>query len=216
MTRFVLLPALALSAACHKDQEPIHCFVGDRSLPVEIEPVFRDVAGDLQPMAEGAQVPLILPPQGGKVLFIGVRAKNLDGCPVQLSTSLRDPCTGAVLVVERRPITLEPSPDGWLQPPHRDEVDPLTGEPGYSNLPACPLANIDRDIQGNPYDVTIRVEDPDGRQAEKVVRIVPFCAQPSVIDQCLCECRADYAQGNDCSGERPDSGVSETCDPDAG
>jgi hypothetical protein len=182
------------------------CFVGDPNLPAEIQPIFRDVNNEMQPMTAGGSVPLILPPQGGKVMVVGVRARNLDGCPLDISASIRDTCSNAIIALERRPITLNPSGDGWLDPLKPAELE------NYSNLPACPRANLERDVHAEPYQLTIRVEDKDGRMAETSIEIVPTCAEPEFMDQCLCECRSDYTLGDECTGERPDAGAGGSCD----
>jgi hypothetical protein len=135
-----------------------------------------------------------------------VRARNVDGCPLDISTSIRDTCTSAIIALERRPVTLEPTADGWLEPLQPAELT------NYSNLPACPRANLDRDVHAQPYLLTIRIEDKDGRMAETQIDIVPTCAEPAFMDQCLCECRSDYRLGEECTGERPDAGTSAACD----
>lgn len=204
-----MLPALSACTSGGDDPPPAkRCFVGDESELPEIELVYRDAEGRMQPLEPNGRVPLILPPQGGKVMFVGVRARNLDGCPITLSTSLRDICGDAVIALERRPVQLEPTGDGWLAPLQPTELS------NYSNLPACPRANINRDIHDQPYLLTVRAEDKDGRMAEASLEITPFCAEAELLESCECECRADYKLGNDCAGERPDAG--ETCDRDAG
>ena len=60
----------------------------------------------IAPVTDGGSLPLIVPPQGGEVLIIGVRALNVDGCPLTLSTSLALP-NGVVAAFERRPVTLQ-------------------------------------------------------------------------------------------------------------
>ncbi|MBI4820668.1 MAG: hypothetical protein HY791_30670 [Deltaproteobacteria bacterium] len=186
------------------------CFLGDPSKSAIIEPIFRQVDGSIAKLEEGSSVPLILPPQGGKVIFVGVRAQNLDGCPIEISASMRDPCSNALVALERRPIRLTPTASGWLEPLLPTEIV------NYSNLPACPRAGLERDIEGQPYEITIRVEDKSGRKAEAKVSAVPFCAEPEFRDRCTCECRAAYRQGDTCEA-LPDSGVpAGTCALDGG
>lgn len=207
---FIALLASATVLLACPDDEPKRCFLGDPSAAPRIEPVYRDVAATMQPLSEGGQVPLILPPQGGKVMFIGVRAQNLDGCPLTLSAALRDPSTGAVIALERRPVQLEPGDDGWLSPLQPMELS------NYSNLPACPRANIERDIHGQPYELLIQVEDKDGRTAETSLNVIPTCAEPEFMERCLCECRLDYRLGDDCSGALHDAGTSTASASDGG
>ena len=187
-------------------EETKRCFVGDPNADPIIEAVFRDVNGEMKPIVAGGNIPLILPPQGGKVMFVGVRAKNVDGCPVDISTSIRDTCSNAIIALERRPVTLNETSDGWLEPLQPNELT------NYSNLPACPRANLERDIHGQPYVLTIRITDKDGRMAEQQIEVVPFCSEPEFMDRCMCECRNDFTLGDDCMGERPDSGAGGICD----
>src|SRR5262245_31652631 len=116
MKRALLLLGLVPALYACPDDEVKECFVGDPAMPAEIEPVFRDVDNTMKPLAEGGQIPLILPPQGGKVMVVGVRAKNLDGCPLTIATSIRDTCSNSIIALENRPVTLEEGSDGWLAP----------------------------------------------------------------------------------------------------
>jgi hypothetical protein len=61
---------------------------------------------------DGGSVPLLLPPQGGRVIFVGVRATGVDGCALQLTGALRDLASGKVSV-DKRTINLIPTGDGW-------------------------------------------------------------------------------------------------------
>src|SRR6185295_1291842 len=95
-----LLLASCSSTSETTDAEVKRCFLGDMNAAAAIEPIFRAVDGTIQPITELGRVPLILPPQGGKIVVVGAQAKNMDGCPVQIATSLRDTCTGAVIALE--------------------------------------------------------------------------------------------------------------------
>src|SRR5688572_190676 len=188
MKRLVLV-SLLFVYGCPKDTS---CFVGDPAAQPEIEAVFRDVDGEMKPLLAGGNIPLILPPQGGKVMFVGVRAKNVDGCPVDINTSIRDTCSNAIIALERRPVTLTEDGTGWLEPLQKSELT------NYSNLPACPRANLERDVHEQPYLLNVRVTDKDGRTAEKQIEVVPFCGEPDQMDRCICECRSDYTLGQEC------------------
>src|SRR3712207_1673594 len=99
---------LMLLVACGReagDQPPDNsCFVGDSSSAMEFEVVYRTVQGEVERANEMGKIPLIQPPQGGKVLLVGVRARNLDPCSLIISTALVDPASDAVVALERRPI----------------------------------------------------------------------------------------------------------------
>ena len=85
---------------------PAGCFVGDRRRAPMIDLVHQTAERTLAPVTDGGSLPLIVPPQGGEVLIVGVRALNIDGCPLTMSTSLALP-NGVVAAFERRPVTLQ-------------------------------------------------------------------------------------------------------------
>jgi hypothetical protein len=169
--------------------------IGDRALDPEIELVFRTADGQLADLVAGGEVPLIQPPQGGKVVLVGVRARNVDGCGLQLTASLRDPCTDRIIGLESRPVNLRAGADGWGEPSQPAELS------DYANLAACPSAAAVHDIEGEPYLLRIRVDDGDGREASAEAMIVPVCAEPELVDQCKCECSFDYVLGDPCVPE---------------
>lgn len=194
--------ALSVMSACSSDGETSSaeaalrdssCFVGDAALEPVIELVYRTASGEMETVGANARVPLIQPPQGGKVMFIGVRAQNLDGCPLLMSSALREPGSDVVVALERRPVLLDPMGDGWLGPKQPRELS------NYSNLPACPRANLDRRIDGEPYSLYVSVEDSAGRRAETTVTIEPTCGEPERLAQCRCECSTDYTLGGECA-----------------
>lgn len=202
---FLLPLGLLLFAGCKKGGES--CFVGDDSLPVEIEPLFRNADGEIEMLEDGDILPLITPPQGGKVAFIGVRARNIDGCPLRIDTALFDPETEEVVSLERRPIRLKPTMDGWLLPLLPNSIA------NYSNLPACPRAGLAHDIHGEPYRLEIVVTDKKNRTAAAELDVIPTCAEPAFYERCRCECRADYELGQVC--EPVDGGFPNDANGDA-
>jgi hypothetical protein len=202
--RFAPLALLLLSGC---PEEPKDCFVGDRALDPEIEVVYRGANGALVPVTDGTEVPLILPPQGGKVMLVGVRAKNLDGCPLTLRTAIRDVCNNGTISTEGRPVAMEKKGE-WLEPVQPIELS------NYSNLPACPKASLTRDLHGNPYKLIVIVEDKDKRRAEKQLIITPTCSEPEFEEQCRCECSMAYNLGDACDPSM-DAGTS-SCAGDAG
>jgi hypothetical protein len=199
-----------LCAGCPEDVPLCSGFVGDRTLPVEVELVTRD-EGIPRLIAEGDEVPLIQPPQGGKVVFASVRARNLDTCALRVNASLRDTCTNRILALEGRPINLRRADDGWAYP-----ADP-TDLNNYANVAACPSEAARRDIEGEPYRLRISVLDSGGRTAEAMRMVVPVCgAEPELAQTCTCECGAGYETGEVCQPE-PDGGPPPgVCGADAG
>lgn len=208
----ILLPCLS---ACPDgegvDAGPQPCPIGDLNQPVEMQVVHRTVDGGLEPTGENALVPLIEPPQGGRVIFVGVRARNLDACSAFLVASLRDACTGQLIGVERRPVLLEPAGDGWAQPKQPVEIS------NYANLPLCPTPSVaNKDVEGELYRLEVKISDGANRSAQASLQIEPYCAEPQTLDRCLCLCDVDYVLGAACPAD-VDSGVPlGSCPPDAG
>lgn len=164
--------------------------------------MYRDVSGELIPLEDMSEVPLIQPPQGGKVMFVGVRARNVDVCHVTLRTALIDPENGGVVSLERRPVSLESAPDGWLEPVHLDGSDGMTAHnlaANLSNLPACPRAGLSKAITGEVYELHVTMETED-TSVDSVVHVVPRCAEARYLELCTCECALDYKLGASCGG----------------
>lgn len=196
--RTPLCAALFFALACGEEAaseapEPASCFVGDPSKPIEFEVVHRTAEGDCVSTQEMAEVPLIQPPQGGKVLFVGVRARNLNGCGLTLATALVEPETGSVISLERRPVMLEPVDDGWMEPERPTEAS------NYSNLPACPRADLTRSIEGEVYELRVNITDSEGRKAATSMQVIPICGESNLAALCQCECSKDYRLGSECS-----------------
>lgn len=194
---------LAACEASDPPPEPERCPIGDLAKAPEIEIVFRDEAGSVHSATPGGDIPLIQPPQGGKVLFVAVRAQNVDGCALKISASLRDPCSGTLVSLERRPINLVATAGGYGEPARPDTID------NFSNLPACPRAGTSKDVVGQRHLLRVTVEDRAGKTAEASVEVVPRCAESTRV-LCECECRSDYVLGESC-GERPDAGTASEC-----
>lgn len=166
-------------------------FVGDQALPAEAEILVMDAAGQVAPIAGGARVPLVEPPQGGKVIFATVRARNLDSCAVQLTGYLRDGAGEASPIVglERRPVDFKLGDDGWAYPAEPAQLS------SYANIPLCPNLASTRDIYEQPYPLTIDVVDGGGRRASAGVTVTPYCSEPAREAECLCTCGVDYTLG---------------------
>ena len=195
--------ALVLIAACGGDDgpAPVSCPIGDRSQPIELVPVAW--AGTLDPpvdLADGAVVPLRRPLQGGKVIFVGVRARNVDGCAARLTGALRDAQNGEVVALEARPTRLVARADGWGVP-----EEPFLAS--LANVAACPNADADRDLDGNPWRLELRLDEDGGRSATVTVTIVPRCLQLDEQDECACECDSDFVIGGACPVDPVDAGV---------
>lgn len=175
------------------------CFVGDPDAGPEMVVIHQTASGTVSRTVSNAPVPMIEPPQGGRVVFIGARAKNMDGCPINITTSLIDDCTGLVVGFEGRDVLMKPAGDGWIEPEFPDELA------NYSNLATCPVAARDRKINDETYTLEVRLADKAGRKITQRLPIRPVCAEPAQRAECLCLCRAHYVLG-----ECPDAGTSTT------
>jgi len=200
-----------LLAGCGDDAPPpdaaIPCRIGDPSLAPELEPVYRTAGGEMAPLGDGAELPLLTPPQGGRVIYVGARVRNVDLCGATLQAALRDPCTDRVLGIERRPIAWRLAPDGFAEPAQPQEIS------DYANLPMCPNAGADADLDGTPAQLELRFYEADGRVTERILQVTPTCADDQDPQLCRCECDSDYDLGSECPGD-PDGGAAEC--PDAG
>ena len=166
-------------------------FLGDRSKAPEISVTVLGAAPPAVAVADGDTVPLIFPPQGGRVIFAGVRVHNMDPCGAQLGGALRDTQSQQVRL-DARTINLLPASDGW------GESD-ATDYSSFSNIPVCPNQWSKTDIYGTSYQLEITVTDRGGRVAGKKLQVTPACAEPDRLNECLCICKAGYVLGMSCS-----------------
>jgi len=184
---------LALVAGC---PSPTRCpagFIGEAGAAPEAQMVFTDgVSPTLRPATDGTVIPLEFPPQGGFVMYVGARVRNLDAC-VEIAGSLRDPTTGNEVGFDSRSTTLARAADGWGEPDARNLAN-------VSNVNACP-AYGPRDVHATPYDLVIRVSDGSGRVATVTQRVTPTCVQANAAQraECICTCQANYTLGR-CNG----------------
>ncbi|HEX4420137.1 MAG TPA: hypothetical protein VH165_19615 [Kofleriaceae bacterium] len=191
----------ALLGSCGGSDKPTakSCPIGDPTAPAELQIVNLEADQATVNLTQASDlVPLVPPPQGGWIVLLGARARNLDGCQLTLTTALVDACTGQILQVDVRPTQLELGDDGW-------GVSSLTT---FGNLPVCPQLTATRDLHDVPYIVKVVVEDTHGQKASAQLSIIPTCGtEPS---RCTCECARDYVMGQSCDQPPIDAGVS-TC-----
>ena len=183
--------------------------LGDPSLPIEIEIRTLNAGGVDEPLADGADLALIFPPQGGRVSFVGVRATNLDGCSVQLTAALRDTSTGH-LQLDGRTQNLEregASSWGTSGKGTTTNLEDATALGNYSNIPICPNQWASQSIFDNPFELVVKIEDRNKRSATKTIKVTPRCAEPGQKEtSCRCICKLGYTLGEPC-GEAVDGGV---------
>ncbi|MDP9151736.1 MAG: hypothetical protein M3O36_17575 [Myxococcota bacterium] len=183
--------------------------LGDLAKPLDfrIQALLADQS--VAPVEDGAAVPLLFPPQGGRVLFIGVRATNVDGCALRLTGALRDPSSQQVRF-ETRSINLIPTGDGWGQ---SGVVDATHGAAisNFANVPVCPNQWASGNVYDQPYRLEVTVEDRQGaRKLTKFAQVTPVCAEPANAAQCSCICKAGYILGQAC--DQADATATATAD----
>lgn len=151
--------------------------------------------GENQPMAEladGGSLPLVVPPQGGHVLFVGASIKGARSSVVKLRSVLTAP-DGTVVAADARTVALEVDPDDPTK--QRTKVASYTQQ---SNLTLCPNYNA-RAVDGEEHELLIEVTElyVDGAQPASTTRkVTPGCATSGPDAQlCACECGASYVLG---------------------
>jgi hypothetical protein len=104
-----------------------------------------------------------------------------------------DAQTQAVVSLESRPIFLDLASDGWLAP-----LQP-TLLSNYSNLPACPRANLSRSVDANTYQLKVTLTDGRGSMTQTTVDVVPTCPTGAAAALCHCQCAQGYMLGMPCN-----------------
>jgi hypothetical protein len=181
-------------------------YLGDPNLPIEIELRALRADGTDVPIADGDDLAVLFPPQGGRVAFVGVRARNINGCAVQLIGALRDPISKQVRL-DGRTVNLRKEPDGWGTTGRGAETDIGSSDAigDYSNMPLCPNQWADQDVFDVPFELEVQVTDRDKKTANTKITVTPRCAEPGEKETaCRCLCRNGYILGELC-GE--DAGV---------
>jgi hypothetical protein len=169
-------------------------FLGDPSLAPQLQILVVKPDDSVVPAVDGGSVALMAPPQGGFVIYAGVRAKNVDRCGLQLTGALRDPVTNQVRP-EMRTIDLTPTSDGWGV----SSTGPANlNLSNFSNLPACPNNWSTADVFGQSYELEVAIEDKGGRSASQTLVVTPYC-DPAATALCMCRCAAGYVLGEPCS-----------------
>lgn len=197
--RLALGALLALSPACVTEEErppedePVGCklgYLGEEGQELQMDVIALDARATSHPVKDGDTIDIIMPPQGGRVLFLGVRATNLSACGVQLSGTLRDPESGRVMS-ETRTINLAPTGDGWGQ---SEDIDIST----FANVGVCPNNWAARDIFDQDYEIVVQVKDREGRMAKQARKVRPVCGEKDIEAECRCICKHGYVLGEAC------------------
>lgn len=167
-------------------------FIGDATKEIEIEIIALRPDYTSVPVVEGDSVALLFPPQGGRVIFAGVRARNVDPCSAQLIGAVRDLDTKQVRV-DSRTINLEATDDGWGRSVESDIAS-------FANVPMCPNSWSKPNIYGTSYELELTLTDRAKRKGTKKVGVIPACAEPENAAECTCICKGGYVLGEMCDG----------------
>jgi hypothetical protein len=169
---------------------PNPTFIGDPNLPPEAVMLWTDgVSQQLHEVQDGQSLPLEPPPQGGYVLYVGAKVRNMNNC-VEERGRLRDPSTLIEYGFDARSTTLQLQADGWGWPD-------ATMNGAVSNVNPCPDYKS-RDVQAGNYQLQMIVADQKtGKLVEVDKPVVPTCNQqdPAVQADCICTCSANYTLG---------------------
>jgi len=172
-------------------------YAGEKGQPVQLDVITLGLNNEVLPVTEGSGIPLMLPPQGGRVSWVGVRANNMDPCTVQLTGALTDP-HNSQLRLDSRTINLRIT-DGGVAASSAGVINL------WANIPLCPNQWASQDIFGNTFKLDISITERDGRMTSRSMNVVPFCGQPDEEDTCKCICKGGYMLGESCV--TPDGGV---------
>lgn len=172
-------------------------YLGDPSKPVVVTPLVLGADGTSEELVDGGDVPLIFPPQGGRVAFLGARAQNLDPCAIRISGTMRDTQTKQV-TFDVRTINLRPAADGWGESVDADYNS-------FSNIPVCPNNWASKNAYDESFELELTVTDRKKRSGTVKVSGIPRCAEPDKEVACKCICKVDYVTGEPCGD--PDAGV---------
>jgi hypothetical protein len=166
-------------------------YLGEASAEPMLELLYFGADELEHPLEDGAEVDLVLPPQGGRVLFLGVRATNVDPCEAVLTGAMRDPETKQVRF-DTRTINLDDQGDGWGKSASADLAS-------YANVPACHNTWTQLDVFGSPFTLELTLKDRAGKQASRTITAIPRCAEPDNEAECRCICHGGYVLGESCS-----------------
>jgi hypothetical protein len=164
---------------------------------------------------DGDQVPMIFPPQGGRIIFVGVRATNVDGCALELTGALRDE-TSSEVRIDLRTVNLIATGDGWgvSAPPGNEPVSAAISS--FANIPVCPNQWSGTDIFGHEYGLEVTIKDRGGRTVTNKIHVTPQCGEPQNLLECQCICQAGYVLGQSCAAGDGGAEAGEAAAADAG
>ncbi len=152
---------------------------GDLSKPAALTVLQRMPDGGVEEVRDTLY--LQVPPQGGHVVYVGVRAVNFEGCRLDLAASVFGADGGPLETEEKRRVELGDA--GYSDP-----SDPAN----FANVPVCPNNGM-HELLGTPWALVVELAQRDGRSA-KVTLPVAFSCDAGGPD-CACECAKGYELG---------------------
>ena len=172
-------------------------FAGDPALPPAIEVLavgtFNVAA---TPLDDGGSLTILPPPQGGSIVLVGARARNLNPCGVMLTVGLRDTQTQQVRL-DARTVNLQTSTAApyW--------VETSSQLAGMANVPVCP------NQWASTYFFRPRLPaGSDGGRQRPPSGHEDAAGDPGLLDDknypmtCSCQCVAGYTLGQACPPTR--------------
>jgi hypothetical protein len=146
----------------------------------------------LRMLAEGDPIDLWPAPQGGHVVLVGAKVKNLESDTVILRVRARYPDTPFIVAEEARLVKMVPVPGepGTTQP----ELQTRTQ---VAHVPLCPdydpMDIVDRPLE---FTVTVTPTSSDaGLSSTATLHLLPKCLPGPSEAFCRCECSANYVLG---------------------
>lgn len=174
-------------------------YYGDPSAPAEVVPLLWQFDGGYAPLTtEGQPAPLWFAWQGGKVMLVGARIYNLEGCKVTLTARLRIPGDGGIAAEESRSVDFTVADeDGGI---------PELTYWNVANVPACPNYH-GRAISGLPWTLEVIATDRQQKSATFSQLVTPSCDYDTEEQRylCTCECAENYTLGS-CTWPPADGG----------
>ncbi len=158
---------------------------------------FTEERMPMRMLGPGDSVDLWNAPQGGHVVLLGAKVKNMTSDTATLKVRFRRPDTGLIVAEEGRTVKMVPVPDepGVMQPDIRSRSQ-------VTNVPLCPsydhIGVVDQSFNVEVI-VTALYTDPV-QSATTTLEVVARCSTPDDEAFCRCECAADYFLGKCTNG----------------
>lgn len=176
-------------------------FIGDASKPPEAVMLVSDGQSQtFREVRDGDALPLMPPPQGGYVLYVGAKMRNMDACGIEQGGTLREPASGNQFGFDARTANMLLGSDGW-------GIPDVTSNADVSNVNACPDYGP-TPVHGTSWPLELTLKDKGGRKVTVKHRVVPTCMHQNPLLQrdCVCTCSANYFLGK-CSPDNADGGM---------